>query len=139
MRAELALRTPMHDVGHQLALRQRLALGPGAPGHAPDIATLEQREVERNFGNLSGGKADYEISAEPTERTQSRLGIGAAYRIVDHVDAAFAAKPFERIAQILAAIIHRLVGAVFAGKGELFVGRGAGNNAGAHDLAEFDG
>ena len=50
----------------------------------------------------------------------------------------FAAERFERRAQIVLAVVHRLVGAVLAREGELVVGRRAGDHARAHQLAELD-
>src|SRR5438270_12400151 len=92
MGAELACGAPRHDVGHQFALRKRLAVGPGPPGYAADIAAFKKGEVQRDFWNFAGGKADHEITAEPAERAERWFGIAAADRIVDNVDAAFAAE-----------------------------------------------
>ena len=73
-------------------MRCRLALGPGAPEHAAHVAAFQQHEVERQFRNVAGGEADHEVAAVPGERAQRRLGVAAADRIVDHVDAVFAAE-----------------------------------------------
>ena len=103
-----------------------------------DRAQLEPGETLAVLG-ASGGKADHQIAAEPGQRAHRRLGVRAADRVIDHVDAVLAAEPPQRVAQILAGIVHRLVGAVGAGEGELFVGGGAGDDARAHHLAELYG
>ena len=138
MRAELALRAPLNDLRHQSALCFWLAPHPGAPQHAADIAAFQEHQIKRQFRNLAGGKADHEIAALPRQRAHGGLRIGTADRIVDDVDAVLAAKRLERTAQIFARVVHRFVGAVLAGEGELVVRGRAGDDARAHDLADLD-
>src|SRR6516162_1504372 len=138
LRAELVCSGPIRDVGHQSSLRLGLAAGPGAPGDAADVAAFKEREIEGNFRNFAGGKSDHEIAAEPAERTQRRLGIAAADRIVNYIDAALAAKFFERAAKVLTVVVHGFIGAVLASEDELVVRRSAGDDTRAHDLADFD-
>ena len=91
-----------------------------------------------SFGICAGGEADHQIAPVPGERAQRRLGVAVADRIVHHVDAVLAAELLQSVAQIAACVVHAVVGAVLPGERELVVGRGAGDHAGAHQLAELD-
>src|SRR5204863_6248014 len=84
------------------------------------------------------GEANHEITAVPGERAQRRLGVAVTDRVVHHVDAVIAAELFQPIAQIAAGVVYAVVGAVLPGKVEFVIGRGAGDDAGAHQLAELD-
>ena len=119
-------------------LSLRLALAPRAPEYAADVAALEQHQIKRDFGNFPGGESDHQVTALPGERTHRRFRVGPADRVIDHVDAVLAAMLLQRVAQIFLGVVDGLVGAVGAGEGEFFVRRRAGDDAGAHKLAEFD-
>ena len=66
----------------------RLAAREVAPEDADDRASFQQREVERNLRDLAGREADDEQAAAPGDRSQRRLGVRPADRVVDDVDAA---------------------------------------------------
>ena len=116
-------------------MRGRLARNPAAPEDPAHVAALEQHQVERHFRDLAGREADHEETPLPAERTQRRLGVRTADRIVDHIDAALAAEPAQAVAQVLGRVVHDRVGAVLAREAELVVAGGAGDHARAHDLA----
>ena len=78
------------------------------------------------------------MPAFPGERAHRGFAVGAADRIVDDINAMLAAQPLECVLQVLIGIVHQLVGAVGAGESELGVGRGAGDDPRAHQLAELD-
>ena len=98
MGAELAFGAPFDEVGHERALRLRLTFEPRTPEHAADIAAAQQHQIERQFRNFSGGKADHQITAEPGHRAHRRFGVRAADRVIDHINAVLAAEPPQRVA-----------------------------------------
>src|SRR5712664_1508172 len=77
------------------------------------------------------------MAALPGERAHGRLAIGPADRIEHDVDAVLAPDALERVPQWLLVVVHDLVGAVPARERELVVGRRAGDDARAEELAEL--
>src|SRR6476620_5656333 len=73
----------------------RIAVHPRAPEYADHVAALEQHEIERQFRNVAGGEADHEKPALPRDRTQRRLGVAPANRIVDDIDASVGGRNTE--------------------------------------------
>src|SRR5271167_3668434 len=100
-------------------MRLRLATGELAPIDAPDVAALEQRDIEGRAGNLARREANHQKPPLPGERTQGRFGESAANRIVDDVDA-FGRERLEARAHVVACGVDRLRRAIAAGEGELF-------------------
>src|SRR5204863_7331036 len=99
-----------------------VALDEGAPEYADDVATLEQREVERDLRNFAGRKPDHQKAPLPRDRAQRGFGVSAANRIVDHVGAFAAGEAAQRFLQILRRIIDARVGAALLAERELVVG-----------------
>ena len=64
-------------------------LGPStgklAPINANDLAALQQREVERNAGNVAGRKSDDEKPSFPGNGAQCRFRVAVADGVVDHI------------------------------------------------------
>ncbi len=63
VRRELAFFDPGEHAGGVGAVALRLQHGELPPEHANDLAALEQRQVERDLGDLAGGKADHQVAA----------------------------------------------------------------------------
>src|SRR5262245_53249600 len=137
MARQLALGAPAGERLYGGIVVLRLLAHPRSPEHAEDGAALQQHEIERQFWNVSGGKSDDEVAALPGERAQRRLAVAAAHWIEHDVDAVLAADALERVAQLLPFIVHQLMRPVGAGKGELVVGRGAGDHARAHPASNL--
>src|ERR1700721_1091336 len=53
MGGDFAFRCPLHQSFKISAILVRIESRPCAPEHAPDIAALQQREVQRHFGNVA--------------------------------------------------------------------------------------
>src|SRR5688572_8404105 len=60
MRFQLALAIPLAELRDAFRKPRRLALRELAPEDADDRAALEQRQVERNLRDLTGGKPDHQ-------------------------------------------------------------------------------
>src|SRR5690242_9104029 len=99
----------------------RIALDKRAPEHADNVAAFEQREVERDFWNLAGGKTDDQKPPLPRDRAQRRLGVRAADRIIDHVRAFAAGAAPQRVLEVALSVVDDLIGAVLLGKCELLI------------------
>ena len=94
---QLALGGPVRELVERGAIGFRLEAHPIAEIDADDGAALQQRQIERQLGNLAGGKADHEMPAFPGDRAQRGFAIGAADRIEDDVDAVLAAELLQRV------------------------------------------
>src|SRR5207302_9192115 len=88
MRAQLTLAEPQAELSDALGEGLRLAAREIAPEHAHRRSALEQREVQRQLGDLAGGEADHEQPSAPGDGAERRLAVGAADRVVDDVDSA---------------------------------------------------
>ena len=123
----------------------RIACGECAPEHAADIAALQQRKIERQLRNARR-ETDDQIAPFPSDRTQRRLSIVTAHRIVDHIEAAATARRLELFGERLglllverrAAIKDRFVGARSLGGRCFFLRRHRRDDARAIGLAQFD-
>ena len=139
VRAELAFAAPAHDVASSARLRLPARARPRAPEHAADVAALQQHQIERQLRDLAGGEADHEIAPLPAERAQRRLGVTVRRpgrrprRCRARRRACLSASRKSS-----AGVVHRSSAPWALREGELFVGRGAGDDAGAHELADLD-
>src|SRR5688572_25140917 len=122
MRFEAAFVKPARKLRHAFGEARRLAPREVAPEHADYGSAFQEREVERQLGNLAGGEADYQVAAAPRDRAEGRLRIRAADRVVDHVRATAPRERADALAQIFGGVVDRLVGAVIAAYGELLIG-----------------
>src|ERR1700733_10591251 len=120
MNAEHAGLRPFHQLGHVLAMGFRFAPDEFAPIDAPDVAALQQRDIERWTGDFARGEANHQKPPFPGERTQGRFGKRAANRIVDDVDTLWR-ELLETRAHVIARGVDRLSCAIAAGEGELFL------------------
>src|SRR5262249_28500841 len=111
---ELAVGGPAGELRHAGAIAFAFAADPIAEIDAEHVTALEQREVERQLRNLAGGEADDEVTTLPGDSPQRRLAVRPADWIEDRVDAMLAALALERVAQVLAGVVDRHVGAVAA-------------------------
>ena len=136
-RVEPPRRHPIQHLSHVGAVAGRIALHRLAPEHADGLAAFEQQEVERDFRNVAGGKADDEETALPAGCAQCRLGGIAADAVVDDVDAATAGQPAQTFLEIVGAVVDRLVGAVLARHRKLLRRGSNGNDARAHQLGDL--
>src|SRR5215510_14509853 len=116
----------------------RVTVHPRTPEYADHIAALEQYEVERQLRDVAGGEADHEKPALPRDRTQCRLSVRPADRIVDDIGAAAARSASKRVLQIICSVVDRIVGAMLFGERQFFVRGCAGDNASIHQLAKLD-
>src|SRR3984957_17073823 len=98
-------------------MRFRFARGEFAPIDAPDVTTLEQRNVERRAGDLARCEAYHQEPPLPGARTQGGFGQRAAGRIVDDVDA-LGRELLEAREHIVACGVDRLRRAIAAGENE---------------------
>ena len=108
-----------------------------APEHAADIATLQQRQIERHLRNIAGGKSDHQKAAFPRDRAQRCLGIAAADRVENNVGALAAGEPPQAFLEIFGGVVQAELGAMRFGEFKLFLRRCAGDHLEAHQLAEF--
>src|SRR5204863_8764256 len=118
-RGQLAFRDPREDLFGVRAIARRLAHRERAPEHADDLAALQQYEIERDLRDVARGEADHEVAALPCGAAQRDLGVRAADRIVDDVDATAAGERFDPFLEVLAAVIDRFGGTVRAAEREL--------------------
>src|SRR5882762_9643244 len=86
MRAELPLAEPAAELSDAAGKGLRLAAREIAPEHAHHRGALEERELQRQLGDLAGGEADHEQPSPPGDGAERRLGVGAANRVVDDVN-----------------------------------------------------
>ena len=100
VRLQLALLEPLAELLHPRGEALRLAAREVAPEHADDRASFQQREVERNPRDVAGREPDDEQAAAPGGRSQRRLGVRPADRVVDDVDAAAAGDRLDPLAQV---------------------------------------
>ena len=80
LRRNFAVGPPVKQLGDIGTIMLRVARGKSAPENTAHIAALQQREIERQFGNASR-EPNNQIPAFPSNRTQRRLAIIAAYSI----------------------------------------------------------
>src|SRR6267378_4793015 len=138
MRAELPLAEPEAELSHAAGKGLRLAAREIAPEHAHHRSALEEREVQRQLGDLAGGEADHEQPSAPGDGAERRLAVGAADRVVDDVNPLSPGQAFDALAKIFGGVVDGRVGAVLAAHRELLVARGAGDDARAERLADLD-
>src|SRR5262249_10655747 len=118
---ELAFGAPPRKLFQRALVLRVLVPYPRAPENAEHSTRLEQHEVERNFWNVSGGKADDEMTPAPRERAQRRFAIAPAHGIEHHVNAVCPHKPAQALTQILFLVIEDLMRAVRARKCKFLV------------------
>src|ERR1041385_8153236 len=87
VRLELALGVPVRELAHALGEAFGLAAREVAPEHADKGRALEEREVERQLGDVARSEADHQQPAAPGERAERGLAVRPADRVVDHVHA----------------------------------------------------
>src|SRR5258708_14328535 len=114
MRAELPLAEPEAELSHAAGKGLRLAAREIAPEHAHHRSALQEREVQRQLGDLAGGEADHEQPSAPGDGAERRFAVGAADRVVDDVDSAPLGKAFDALAQIFAGAVDGRAAAVLA-------------------------
>ncbi len=135
MRMQAAFGMPAQQLGEALGQH----LGPeaevAAPVDADQAEVLDQQQVGGHLRHLAAGKADGEDAALGPGGAQRLQQAVAADRIIDHIGAAEAA---HRLAQIFGVAVDQVVGAGGAGHGELFRPARAGDDSGAHQLADLD-
>src|SRR5262245_59959647 len=117
----------------------RVPLNERTPEHAKHIAALQQHQIERQLRNVARSKADDEETSFPGDRAHRRLGVGTADRIINHIGAAPIGTSPQGFLEIAAGVIDRCISAVLAREGQLFIRRGAGDYARAHDFSKLDG
>src|SRR5712664_4118306 len=105
MRAQLPLAEPQAELSDAAGEGLRLAAREVAPEHSHHRSALEEREVQRQLGNLAGGEADHEQPSAPGDGAERRLAVGAADRVVDDVDSAPLGKAFDALAQIFGGVV----------------------------------
>src|SRR4051794_39693975 len=119
-------------------MSRRIAFGKSTDPHADDATAFDERQVERNLGYLAGGEADDEKTPAPCHIAERRLRVGAANRIVDHIEAFALRDRLHARTHVLGRVIDRFVGTMFAAYRELLRGRRAGNHTGPEHLADLD-
>jgi hypothetical protein len=118
-----------------LRSRSRLA---NSPQKTPTIEQpFEQRQVERDLGDLSRGETHHEVASLPGHRAHGRLGVLSPDRIQGDVDGA--AQVLEGFAQILALVVDHDFGAETLAGLELLFGGRAGDHARTEELPELHG
>src|SRR5271157_2444793 len=121
MRADLALRAPVHEPRHLARENARIALHMAPPEHADQLAALQHHQVQCNLGDFAGREADHEIAAAPVHPPQRRLRIRAADTIEDDIRAVSAVEAAHRLLDVDAREIEKLVGAALLAELELFI------------------
>ena len=147
VRLDLAGGVHRQQFGDALLVPRRVLGDPGSPEHADDVATLQQRQVQRDLRDVAGGEPDHQILALPGDGAQRGFRVVAADTVIDHVGAGRAAGRLELFGKLLlavavegaAAIDHPGVGAVGEAKVDLLLAGGGGDDPRAHLLAELDG
>src|SRR5688572_6193029 len=81
-RLDLPGEIPIHELTHVRGVPSRLATHPASPEDADDLAALQQWQIERNARDARR-KPDDQKATRPVDRTQRRLRVIPAYRIVD--------------------------------------------------------
>ena len=107
-RPDPALAGPSGQDGELAGGLGGLAAGEVAPEHADDLAALEEREVERDAGDLARREADDQVPPAPRDAAQRRLGNGAADRVEDDVHAVRVPLLEERL-EVAGGVVDELV------------------------------
>src|SRR2546427_8352260 len=110
MRAELPLAEPQAELSDAAGEGLRLAAREVAPEHAHHRSALEEREVQRQLGDLAGGEADHQQPSPPRDGAERRLAVSAADRVVDDVDSAPLGQALDALAQGFGGIVYGRVG-----------------------------
>src|SRR5262249_58030959 len=128
---------------HELLDVPAVALGLPSDERAPedtdDVAAFEQRQVERDGGDLAGGEADDQEPSFPRSRSQRQLAVWATHRVVDDVGSDTSGELADARLQIFGCVIDRLRRSVLAAQLELVVTRSAGDHGRTQERAELDG
>jgi hypothetical protein len=132
------LREPRKQLGHVGGLPLRIGAGEAAPEHANHRALLEQQQVERDGGDVAGGKADHQQPAIDRQRAHGGLGQAATDGIIDHVDAFAVRQVLQALAQVVGRVVDGFVRAVRPAQFELLRCRGRRDYLRAELLADLD-
>ncbi len=62
---DLSCRQPLHQLTHRVRVRFWLTFREVTPEYPNHRRTLQQREIERQLGDLAVGKAHYHVSPTP--------------------------------------------------------------------------
>ena len=118
----------------------RLTLGEGAPEHADQCGTLEQRQVGRRRRNVAtGGETHHQHAAVPGDAAERFLEQLTAYRIVDDIHTLAAGEFLQALLQADFAVVDQFVGAGILRHLQLFGAGGGGDDSRAHGLADLHG
>ncbi len=109
---ELALGEPGKELLDVFLVVPRLVLGERAPEDADDGAAFEQREVERDTGNVARREADDQEAAIPGDAAQGGFRVVATKRVDDHVNAVAAGKGLYAFSEVLVGVVDDVVCAV---------------------------
>src|SRR5882757_8909728 len=146
VRLDVAGDVKIQKLRRVLAIGFGIALGPGAPKHADDLAAFQQNEIQRNQWDARG-KSDHQEASLPGDRAQRCFGIVAAHGVIDDIRSARAAGLLEEVTERLFAVFiegssrinDSIMRAVREAQIELLLSRAGGNHARTHHPSEFDG
>ena len=138
MRLQFAFAEPFSELADAFGESLRFAAREIAPEHAHDGAALEQRQIQRNLGNVARGESNHQQPSAPGGGAQRGFGVGAAHRVVHHVHALAAGELLDLLAHVLGGVVDAGVGAVLFADLQLVGAGGAGDHLRAHRLADLD-
>src|SRR5262245_66256366 len=86
VRFDLPFLEPFAELHDIRAMARSVSTREGADPNTDDAATFDERQVERDLGNVARSKSDHQESSTPGHVAKGELGIRAADGIVDDVD-----------------------------------------------------
>ena len=111
VRLDLAVGVHLQELGDALLVLLGVRAHPGAPEHADDLTALKQGQVQRNGGD-TGREPDDQEAAFPSHRAQAGLGIVAADRVINDIDAIGATGFLKEVGQSLLAVLIERAGGI---------------------------
>src|SRR6266516_3677721 len=114
VRAQLAVAPPPDQLFDVPAMALWLPADERAPEDSDDVAALEQRQVQRDRGDLAGRESDNEEATLPGGGAQRRLAVLATDRVVHDVGAGAAGQLADPRLEVLGGVVDGHRGPVFA-------------------------
>src|SRR5205807_7917913 len=93
-----------------------------APEYADNGAAFEKWQVERNARDVSCREADDQETTVPGYAAQGSLGVIAAYRVENDIDAIARGKRFHAFLEVLGTVVDYLVRAMLLAHVEFLIG-----------------
>src|SRR5690349_25067183 len=137
MRLDFAFLKPGKQLLKVLLILLWLAGDKRTPEDADNRAAFEQWEIERDTWNLACREANHQEPAIPGDTAQRRLGVVAAYRVINNIHPIAAGERFYLLLQVGCAVIDEFISAMLLADCQLCIGGGGGDHMRAHRLTDL--